>query len=224
VGAAIQDTMLAYPTVRSAAVIVDSGDPRQGETTVRYVVSNSGGETRVPVWDTALKRWISVDKYDVNDLALIGTHEDKAVVVRDNMSKANPIRRELSTAWGDGAVGTGFIESRIRTGNIRPFGLLGWGRVNKLEVIGEIRETADLYARVSYDGATGVPLTSVKKTGSIGQRFNHQWHLETSYCNSIDVELWDGASGASEGLVFHGITLDVDPQDGLPRRGAEETS
>jgi hypothetical protein len=224
VGAEIQDTLLAYPTVRSATAVVDSGGSRLGESTVRYVVSDSDGNTRVPVWDTALKRWVSVDKYESNDLALVGNQANHAVVVRDSLLAPNPVRRETAAAWGDGSQATGFVQSRIRTGNIRPFGLIGWGRISEIEVMGEIRDSAKLRARVSTDGATGTDLYEVLKVGDPGKRLHHQVKMPVAYCNSLDIEFSDVASGASEGLVLHGITLDVEPSEGLPRRGADERS
>jgi len=65
-------------------------------------------------------------------------------------------------------------------------------------------------------------MTAVGKSGTAGTKFFQEYTLPTAECNSIDVEIWDGATAAGEGLVFHGITLEHDPYEGLPRLGEAE--
>ncbi|TAK10618.1 MAG: hypothetical protein EPO32_14910 [Anaerolineae bacterium] len=223
VGRDVQTYMAA--NVLSAALVNDPGTlVGDGETTARFSVGAEGTPAgRSLVWDTALKKWISIDS---DSLALIGQHDGRAVTVAANLASSVPVRQESHTAFGPPA-GT-FTETHQRTGQIRPFGLLGYGRVDRIQVIGELRGAdppALLNVRFITDGLNTETPTAVGKTGAAGQRFVHQYTLEKQQCNSIDVEVWDSSpTGASEGLVLHGITLETTPLDGLPRLGEGDRS
>ncbi len=224
IGASVQETLKAFPEVRSAVRVIEPGDSTLGEATVRFVVANSAGSCRVLVLNTTTMRWESVDNYG-EPIAIAGIWDDRFTYVSPSFFNGVGIRQEnYGTPSGLTSDRGAFVRTRIKTGDLRPFGQLGSGKAYKLQVMGEIRTPATINAIVSFDGVSGTTLTSVSKSGYPGQRFYQQWNLPQHHCNSIDVDLWDGATGAGQGLVFHGATIEFDNSPGMPRLAEKDTA
>lgn len=223
IGADIQDTLASYPIVRNAVRVVEAGYTDSGENSVHYLLQNPAGTSRIVVWDTSLRKWVSVDTFDNNDIALVGRQDNRRVTVRSPIATGYEVLQESATGYASDT--GGFIKSRLRTGQIRPFDLLGTGNLDKLGIIGEIQAPADLYTTISTDGTSGVALTVSTKSGVSGDRWYHRHNPPNLLINSLDVEIWDQATAPCAGLVFNGLTVEYDgPIPGLPRLSSKDTT
>lgn len=216
----VEDTVAAYPTTRSAAVIVSSS---QGERTARWVLSN-GTNSRVLVWDLDLGQWVSVDRYgDVADggIQTVGSWSSAAVfAVSDVGTIANAVWVETPATWTD--PNQTWIPSRWRTADIRPFGLLGWGQFNSVHLMGDVSGKTKLTTGLRIDGLTTATPSAPYSLTTIRREY-----LEVGQSvkkgNAFEIDLTDAivvGEAASEGFVPLGLALDVTGEEGGKRLGS----
>lgn len=153
VGAPVQDTLATYPVITSATLLA----PADGnEITVRFTATNAANSVSsvVLIYDLRTGGW-SVDS-SPDGTALLGIGGSWLDVwAQEKMTSGgafNSIWQENAFAFDDNTV---FIPSTLATGDIRPFGLAGYGNFNSVMVVGEYRGSALLKVTVSVDGVSG---------------------------------------------------------------------
>lgn len=217
IGADIQDSLATYPIIQSATLCRQqgSGSSALPEATVRFIVADAEtpAATRILVYDLKSRVW-SVDDNDVA-MGIGGSWDDKFVFARSDCTQTAPLRSESYTAWGNAG---DFSYTKLFTCDIQPFGFCGWGRVHSVVVFGEQRSDANLVIQPTIDGSSQSP-ENYSITESVGKAFRREYILPTDIMTAISFEITDspGVTTPSEGLVFHGIYLDVEPEEGLVR-------
>lgn len=169
VGAPVQDTLASFPAISSATLLA----PLDGnEVTVRFTATNTANSVSsvVLIYDLRTGGW-SVDS-SPDGTALLGIGgswldlwaQEKMV----SGGAFNSIWQENSFAFDDNTV---FIPSTLATGDVRPFGLAGYGNFNSVIVVGEYRGSALLKVTVSVDGVAGdvfsFPVTAADSTDGV---------------------------------------------------------
>ncbi len=229
IGAAVQDTLKNFPIVLSAVRVVEPGNGTLGESTVRFVVSSAAGDSRVLVLNINTLRWESSDNYG-EPLSNAGMWDNRFTYGVSGLDNGVGIRQETYTGFSDRG---NYIRQRQKTGDLRPFGQLGSGKISKVQIMGEIRTPALLNCVVSFDGASGINLlgasgTVVSKSGYPGARFYQQFNLPNHHCNSIDIDVWDSAPSPTgmpgQGLAIHGVTIEHEASPGMPRLAAKDSA
>lgn len=154
IGAEVESTLADFPIIASATLVVQpsSGSSFLGEITVRFVAlsDESGTISRVLVYDLRTGGW-SVDSGPVYGPA--GTWSDTFVFSTSTGAGVfGTLRAETPGAYVD--PGSVFIPTTLGTGDIRPFGVAGYGGFDSVVLVGEYRATSIVNVQVSVDGAT----------------------------------------------------------------------
>lgn len=153
VGAEVEQTLASYPKIVSATLVAISSNDQNslGEITVRFVVGSDDvpSTTCVLVYDLRTGGW-SVDDIGSGPL-LSGTWSDAFITSR--MSAGALTLQSESAASGGYADFTGsFVPTKLGTGDIRPFGLAGYGNFKTVMIVGEYRGNCQVNVAVSVDG------------------------------------------------------------------------
>lgn len=163
VGAEVEDTLATYPIVVSATAVIvpSSGSGKLGEVTVRFVLAadETNGGTVIAVYDLRSQGW-SVDSNGFSGgVGPSGSWSDTFVVPQVVGPTLTGLAAESSSSYSDAIQ---YIRTALGTGDIRPFGVGGYGQFNKVLIMGEYRGNAQVQVQVSVDGATAdVSLFSV---------------------------------------------------------------
>lgn len=131
-----------------------------------------------------------------------------------------------SAANGRDAVNSGNygVPVVLETGDIRPFGPLGFGRVDAAVVMGTIDSPTSLTLDVSFDSGESYPYTAVWTPSTFAASGPFQRHWEPNEkilgLGSFRLRFTDGDSEAGpteNGLIWHGYSLEVQPLGGTTR-------
>lgn len=225
IGADVQETLASYPVIVSAVQVVEQGTSTDlPETTVRFVATDAETATaaRVLVFDTRTNAW-SVDTSAI-PIGVAGMWSSLFTFTHSSLSATDWLRQESPGGnWGDE---NAFASTRISTGDYRPFGLAGYGKFHRVAVLGEYRgEACVLNVNVSVDGrsaATRSWTISAQTSPSQDGTFYVDITPEYMTGTSISVDVYDAALAGvvSEGLVFHGITIETEAIGRTRRLGA----
>lgn len=128
------------------------------------------------------------------------------------------VRETLTTYADDGA----FVQSVLETGEIRLVGLQGYQRIWRMLLLGENVGTCGITAEVAYDGTDAYTDTADVWTtyGSAGDQNEFAWHLRRQKVESVRFRFSDavsGESGATPGLAYNGISLELGTKRGGQR-------
>lgn len=153
VGGEVEQTLAAFPIISSATVVTmpSSNDGASlGEVTVRFVAcaDETGAPSAVLVYDLRTGGW-SVD--ELNEGPRIGGTWEDAFITARNSGGVLQLHRE-SAREGYASPENAFISSVLGTGDIRPFGLAGYGNFDCVTLVGEFRGSAQVTVQVSVDG------------------------------------------------------------------------
>ncbi len=219
----VNEITAAYPYIMSAAVIrkpPSTSSSLAGETEARFIVAATVGAT-VGVYELVLDanmgRFVSVD--DTNGF-LVGQYGDTA----GHVTNASILTYERFTSFGTAV--SAFVPTTWRTGDIRPFGLLGQGQCHKIHLYGEWMGGATISVVQTIDGVAQSAVALTPKTlkggatpSTRGERWYAEFHPVQDKFNSIDIAVSDAAVGgaASEGLVWLGAALEVEAGPGTRR-------
>lgn len=219
----VNETIAAYPFILSSAVIRKppsaAAGNLTGETEVRFLVSASAGGTvgvYELVFDANLGRFVSLD--DVLG-CLVGQYGQTVA----HVTNASILVYETFANFASGI--SAFVPTTWRTGDIRPFGLLGEGCCHKIHLYGEWMGAASISVTATIDGVAQTSVSLNPKTlkggatpSTRGERWYVEFHPAQDKFNSIDISVSDVAvSGASEGLAWLGGTLEVEGGPGTRR-------
>lgn len=214
IGQPVRDTLVTYPNVMDVQSV-------PAETCVYWLCLNAARNASVMVvYDTRIGEWY-VDTVSGAPKCL--------ALYNGTLVYAGAFGQTLTT-WGDQLSGgpPTAITWEIQTGDIRPFGAAGWGRLNLFEILGEYRSGATITAWVSYDSGQTWTDSYAWNVGGLtaGDAVSRQFGPSSIQGVSYRVKIQAvGASGGfytGEGLILHALSAQVFPAAGLGRRSAAE--
>lgn len=207
IGQPVRDTVAAFPFVAASAF-------NENECECYWAITDSAGATgRIVVYDTRNKQWY-IDNRAArawNTLCMYGGKLQLDVGLAETAAYAD-----------DGAA----VVPIIVTGDIRPFGPVGYGRIKKSLVLGEARDVAvawSLTEDVSYDSGKTFGETATwpvaNLAAAIGDAIDGAEHaFVLQRVDNVRLR-WSWTTPApTEGMVFNGFSLEVMPADGLKRQ------
>lgn len=221
----VQETLATYSIIQSATVCVESSgsSSKLGESTVRFVCSDAESPTasRVLVWDLRTRGW-SVDTYDVT-LGIGGMWDDLYTVTRADCTLTSPIRQETRSAWGN--VGS-HAETKLSTGDIRPFGMMGYGDFKQVVLAVEYRDECSLLVDCWVDDEQQPTWTVPLPVSSeiAGDLVYLEYNPKQRTGSSIRLDIYDAddgsPAGGTESVVLHAIQITAEPGTGHRRMPA----
>jgi hypothetical protein len=228
VGDDIQETLAAYPFLRSAVLCANADDD-----CTHFVLADAdtiGATTVVAVWDNRLSAW-SLDDID-GDVGAAGSVDgaftwlipawadsgDKPARYFDaDSSPRCDLDSEGAATW---------IQSRIGFGDWRPAGPLGWCRFNKLQIHGERAGSFTLNLSVTVNAGSADAQTVYTKTSPFtsGGQFCREHRPHPEQGNSWRFDIYDSQPAATQtaGIVIHSLAFEAEEDPGLMRLAEEE--
>lgn len=189
-----------------------------GSRLVSFAITNTAGVTYIATMDQDTLQWVSVDVLPVTP-ELLGAFGPDLVSLPLNSSSSNILTRASTRNAGELGNPTDLI---VETAHCRPFGLLGWGYARRVQLLltlpvqdpVEAAGGPRVVVEFARDGAPFVALATYIPTG-VGVDAA-EWQLPGDQpCNSFRFRVTATATGA--GPTLHGLTVNVDQVDGLPR-------
>lgn len=189
-----------------------------GSRLVAFAITNTTGISYVAQLDQDTLQWVSVDSLPVTP-ELLGRFGSDLVSLPLNSAASNILTRASSRSGGDLSLA---LSVAGETAHCRPFGLMGWGYARRVQLLmtlpvqdpAEVSGGPTILVEFARDGAPFAPLALYTPTG-VGVDLA-EWQLPGDQpCNSFRFRVTASAIGA--GPTLHGLTVNVDPVDGLPR-------
>jgi hypothetical protein len=226
VGDQIQKTLAAYPYLRGAArCVTDDYD------LTHFLLANGdtpSAGTLVAVWNNTLMAW-SRDQLAC-DMGAIGSVDGvfHSLLATWSALSQVPVRKlEGSAADLTSAGAEQFIETRVAFGEFRPWGPLGWGRLDRFQIHGEALGACAMNVVAVTDGLTGMyaaghTTTATKNLTGLGQFYTEN-QVKYPPGGAYSFEIYSSkATGVSSGLVLHSVAISHSEPDGLRRVTDEE--
>lgn len=226
VGDQIQRTLAAYPYLRAAVRCVNDDDDlthfllANGDTTT--------AATLVAVWDNKLQAW-SRDQLacDIGAAGSVGGvfHALLATWSAVTQVPARKLTGSVSDLNNSGA--EVWPEMRIGFGDWRPYGPLGFGRLERVQIHGEVAGECDMNVVVVSDGVTGMnaaghTILSTKHMTGLGQ-FYAENAVQFPPGGAYRVDIYSSTpTNMTSGLVIHGVAFSAGEPDGLRRMSNAE--
>lgn len=219
IGQPVRDTLAAYPFIAAAKLVPD-------ENLVYFSCINAAGDNGVfIVYDTRNKQW-SVDTLYRDEFGTPFSSYSRVLDVFNGKLVLSGVVAETS-AFADSS--TGAVSSPITcsliTGDIRPFGPLGHGRVRKMTMLGEARDVLTAFTptiNISYDsGKTFADPGSwaiAALAAAIGDSIEAEHMLLYPKGDTYRVKLSWTTSTPTEGIVWNALSLEYYPEQGVHRQ------
>ena len=210
IGRAIADELTARPHVLSAA-LHGEGD----SAVVRFVLADRATNptsTRVATFSLRAGAW-SVESHQVTVTHL----GDWRAQDGGTMPVLAAGHLQDGILIENGGTETQYVESRIRTGEIAPFGFGGEFRVSRVWVRLLFRGRCRVRLSVLYDEQdTATDYVEWELTGlTDGAVVRREWRPRRHQCSSVRFELrdeeWSGELTNGRGVDFLGLVLEVEP-------------
>jgi hypothetical protein len=228
VGDAIDRTLEAYPYVLAAALT--NADGAEGNDRSAHFVlapgdTDAAGTPIVAVYNLELGSW-SIDQVGGPSIGaateIDGQFWWAASSWTSPLTTDRPVRRFSGSEFQDyDADGDPlWIETKVDLGYVRPFGLLGWGMVPKVQLFGYVPGVC----RLTLSGTINdFPFTSAVREFTTTYFASYLEHsFENTPCNSLQLSLTDEigtAPGATPtaGYSIRGLAIELQPEKGLRR-------
>ena len=220
IGGPVEDTLRTYPLITSATLVAPTnGD----ETTVRFTCNDGGGVNpgATLIYNIRTQGWI-VDTIQTGEIVgpggtWLGQWVQTAVTSTGVL--ANIYEEPVTASYAEGA-GNAFIPSILATGDLRPFGVAGYGNFESVTVMGEYRGNANVVVSVSVDGVTADTYTFAVTSADAadGVVYLDVTPKIRKGC-SIAITIQDAAIGgvATEGFIAQAVYLEVEAMTGNKR-------
>jgi hypothetical protein len=204
-GWAVVDQLAANPAITGA--VLDSELSTARWTAVDDEASPSSGvvlcydyEQQLWFWETA-PDYSCADQWD--DGLAVGSVSGNAVYQR-------------GTGFTDPS--SALIPMILETGDIRPSGVTGYQRVNRINILGELRSNSTLKLYVAYDGSdTYSESHSFAMTGTAGDPIRLEYAPAYQKCEAIRFKITNEGSSAGECFSLNAIQLQVKTKGGPSR-------
>lgn len=212
IGQPVRDTLALFPWITSSAYDQDSG-------LVYFAAVNTAGTLgRLLVYDTRIGEW-SVDNVLSRAIRSLAIYNGLLVI------DGSIVESTTSYQDSDGSSTASVIPTLV-TGDVRPFGQLGLGRVRRVELLGEARDVTTAFSvtlDVSYDSGKTYGESVSWPIGNlalaIGDTINGADHALARPRLGGNVRYrWSWSTpSATEGIIWHGMSLDAYQAPGLKR-------
>jgi hypothetical protein len=212
VGQAVRDTLAAFPYCSAAAF-------NQAEQVCYWAVCDAAASAgRLIVYDLRINEWY-VDNFYSRAIKALSI-DNGALVIDGGI-----IETAAFTDDDTGAKTTAIIPT-IVTGDVRPFGVVGYGRIKKSLLLGEARDvTVDwtLTQDVSYDSGKTFAETATWAIANlavaIGDAIDGAEHaFVLQRVDNVRLRWSWTTPTPTEGMIFNGFSLEVMPAEGLKRQ------
>lgn len=211
IGWQVRDTLTSFPYVTASAY------DQQSNICYWAVCDTAGSVGRLIIYDTRIGEWY-VDSYMARVI--------RTLAINNSLLRIDGQIIETPGQFQDNNGGfTGTVLPVLVTGDIRPFGLTGTGRLRKAQIEGEARDVITAFTPtldVSYDsGKTFAenptwPIASLATT--IGDSIDGAEHLlKFPRGDTFRFRLSWSTPSATEGILWNGLSLEAYPERGLKR-------
>lgn len=215
VGADVVSTLATFPIILSATLVTSpsSGPGALGEITARFVVAKdeAGSLTAILVYDLRTQGWSVDQSPTLQSYGLSGTWLDEFVsTIQIGNGVFSALQIESPSTFAENAL---FISTELSTGDIRPFGVAGYGGFDRVVLMGEFRGGAFVNITVSVDSA---PADLYQFTVSAGDQADGTTYLDVTpkirLGSSIRVAVSDAAIGGvpTEGFIPQALFIEHD--------------
>jgi hypothetical protein len=213
IGQPVRDTMALYPTVLSHAL-----DPVNQTTAILVRDSGTGTTTLQYSWRTG--QWTLDPTPGSQVLTCIGFGPPHGDDVNQTLLRSGTdIMNYQGSAYDE--QGSGWLETRVQTGAIRPFGRTGYGHVYKVRCMGETVGACAFTLGYSLDGTSWTDRTwQLTAAGLLDLEVPVQRPLSTEFF----VRCYDAVgtgSAKTAGVRPKAFSIEVVPRGGGPRLGAD---
>lgn len=217
----IEDTLATYPIITSARAFYSSSS---GEQVLRWTavadeVLNTTGV--VITYDLTFKTW-QVDTYSADYPAVFQSEwqgepvmgSDTTFIGANGASRWHPFRVQ-STAWSDAGLA---IPMLVRTGDVRPWGTMAHGVVNRVGLLGRLKSACSLScAKTTNQGTrtTSRTYTGIAPDPLAGSDVLLEVALGTTEQRDVNFLRFEASeSSATEGVDLIGMIIEMskDPQ------------
>lgn len=208
VGAAIQEITAQYRECLGNALHSD-GKSR----TVRFMLGNDGASQRVVEYDLDVGQW-AISEYQFQ-LATIGDWPSGTAL--GLLSQSGGTCAVLEEKNSESYLDNGdFIRATLSTHKIRPWGAIGFGRLNSVSLLFAKPTTDDLLNMiVTYDETTGPTRAWTIATGH--DRADYREYTVAKEVTEFSVTVIIEGGGSARMPVFHGIMFEAQPLSGTRR-------
>jgi len=222
IGRQVADLLQTYPYVTSAVLVAQAD-----ELTARFTLSSSDVGSVLAedppgvilIYDLRTNQW-SVDIFQVSAGGSLVRAAFHAATVWNGLYTASRHKisdgmvLESTTVFGDvDAVDPITVPMLVETGDIRPFGTEGHGKIRELIFLGEARSpsaTVNLQAELSIDSGinwVAAPLWQVSPGVTLGARLSKSWGLPVQHCDEMRFRFTATNGLGGQGLFMNAITL-----------------
>lgn len=212
IGKPVRDTMAAFPYCADSAFDKDSGR-------IYWAMTDTGATAgRLLVYDTRTSSW-SVDNVQNRAIKTLAVYNGQLVV------DGSIVEATASYQDDDGATQASVIPTLV-TGDIRAFGLQGWGQYIRDTLFGELRDATTnwvLTQDVSYDsGKTWTDSSTWQRSdlaASVGDAISGAEHMFlVQRTDSVRLRWSWTTPTPTEGMVFHSVSIEANQTGGLKRQ------
>lgn len=223
VGDPISKRLEEYPYITSAVIAYDPG-PEGRTRTAHFVVSNSdvpsSSSTLTLVYDLERNAW-SVDQLSCKVGAATALGGAYAWLTSTWSSASHYPVRALDVGQYqdyDDTGGLQWITTQAQFGDLRPFGVLGWGKITRAQFIGSAVGACTVQLAATLNGSALQPVE--RNFGAPQDTWYLEHEFEKATCNSLALTLTDvepSGGGSSAGMALRSLAFEVVKEEGLRR-------
>lgn len=217
IGAEVESTLSVFPIVQSATIVSEpsNGLGFLGEITARFCVATTetGTSTRVLTYDMRTGGWSVDNDNSANAYGLCGVWNDTFAITKQSSGVLASLWAEAPGTYVDGA--NTFISSFLGTGDLRPFGVAGYGGFDSVVLLGEYRGNATVTVNVSTDALNPPDIFVFTVTNADGTDGSVYLDVTPSVRmgSAIKVTVNDsaqGGSGPTEGFLLQALFVEYE--------------
>lgn len=224
IGVRVRDELTSCPIVKGVIdrvshnrveLLVADDDDNPTDTRLIYYQYDIVDQQGIGAFTTAV--------YSPAALEALGAWETTAVI---GVAGSGEVATQTATNGRDLPISglSAYAPALVETGDIRPFGPLGYGEVQSVVILGTIAAPSTLNLSASYDSGESYPETAVwePSTFSAAGPFHRRWEAPTRKLPLASLRLRfsdvdsEGAP-ATNGLIWHGFSLEAVPLGGTTR-------
>ena len=207
IGAPVEDTLAAFPTITSAVVV-----PK--ETEVRFTATNAAGtDGRVIVYNYDEKKWAvwQLTGPGGGDVALVGAcvHKD----VYHAVTSGGIVWQEQAASWLDD--GTQYVPLRVESSWLQGGRQSGWQRIKNVIALCDEKDAHNLTLEVRNNFEDGSSQVATWSAADIAALSVEQLRLRVrrQKCTAIKAILYDSDAGPAtttgEGYTVAGLVMEI---------------
>lgn len=213
VGAGITDLIATYSECLGTAIHADG----KGRS-VRFLMQNPSNSQRiVAVYDLDYGAW-SLDSFPY-DVDVIGEWPNGTALGLADLSGSDCALVALNDST-DAQDGGGAITSTLQTNVIRPWGIVGYGRLNSVNALFSKTNSSDAITLGANVDGVASPGGAWNLDGTDGSEYREITICKE--CTGFDLTIEFSRGNAARQAVFHGVTVETTQLQGSRRNPASK--